>query len=251
MNASPNKDSLSAQVDFAPTATLWLGDAELVHTGSGDVDRFQLGTANSTSAELTPLNSAFRRTTAALAFGLQLALVGVVPLSGQATWLGAPMTFPPGARRGRYEQISEGWGIEIAPALSEAMERSLAAQEQELSELEPDWDGYGAEPLDPGVIKEFISELRLSLAGSKIRAPDLIPGADGSLQAEWHLRDANIFYQVDAQMERMLYLAVKGTQTFYGFGDEASEYFSQVARAFGTQSIAPADIAKLFVRANG
>lgn len=190
-----------------------------------------------------------KRAAVALTFGLQLAILGVVPVpSEQMAWIAPPLSR---RRKDTATSFYDAREAEVMPALSRAIEQSLAAQEAELSALKHDWDGYGADPVDVDLVKSFVSELRLSLVGAQIRPPDIIPGADGSLQAEWHLKGAEIFYQIDADKQRMLYLAVKGTESFCRFGEEASSLFDQIVHAVGNKRSAPAETARPLVSTNG
>lgn len=70
------------------------------------------------------------------------------------------------------------------------MSSSIIHQAQHLQrELKPNWDGYGALPLDADVFEMMTGFLLLTLPAG-FPDPDLIPGGDGSLAAEWHLADA-------------------------------------------------------------
>jgi len=54
-----------------------------------------------------------------------------------------------------------------------------------LSELAPNWDGYGAPAIDPAVIEAaeaFIARLPQGLAPP----PRVVPMSNGTLQLEWH-----------------------------------------------------------------
>jgi hypothetical protein len=64
------------------------------------------------------------------------------------------------------------------------------AQLRSLQMLQPNWDGYGADPIG-------ISRLNVLARLLKNNLPDnapvgsIVPGADGSVQAEWHLHAAS------------------------------------------------------------
>jgi hypothetical protein len=54
-----------------------------------------------------------------------------------------------------------------------------------LRALAPNWDGYGAPPIDPAVIdaaKAFVAGLPENL----VSPPCVVPMANGTLQLEWH-----------------------------------------------------------------
>lgn len=94
----------------------------------------------------------------------------------------------------------------MAPAVS----WSLGRQEAELSSLPVDWDGYGANPIDAEAVAAFFSELRTLLAGYDGRPPDVVPGSDGSLQAEWRLPDIGVFYAMEEDGSRFFFQRVAG-----------------------------------------
>lgn len=55
-----------------------------------------------------------------------------------------------------------------------------------ISQLESNWDGYDADPIPDNIQKKLMSALEKASL-SDISGGNTIPGADGSLQAEWHL----------------------------------------------------------------
>lgn len=86
----------------------------------------------------------------------------------------------------------------------EMVERSLAKQQHDLPALPKNWDGYGANPPAVEVVNDVIETIR---AGGTNRLVDIVPGSDGSIQAEWHIRgDVDIEYCVDPQGSRSLYV---------------------------------------------
>jgi hypothetical protein len=62
----------------------------------------------------------------------------------------------------------------------------LAAELAKIAALKPNWDGYGADPIAP----ETCEALRRALID--LPSACIVPGADGSLQAEWHTAEASI-----------------------------------------------------------
>lgn len=58
-------------------------------------------------------------------------------------------------------------------------------QIQELLQLLPDWDSYGALPIDPDNAVTLV-EVLLSALPDDCPVPQLVPATDGNLQAEWH-----------------------------------------------------------------
>lgn len=85
---------------------------------------------------------------------------------------------------------------------------SKAKQFGSLTSLEKNWDGYGAEPLNPQFVSDVMNEVMTEGA-----LCDFVPGSDGSIQAEWHLRgDVDVEYQVHADGSRSLYVSFKPTE---------------------------------------
>jgi hypothetical protein len=54
-----------------------------------------------------------------------------------------------------------------------------------LGELAPNWDGYGAPAIDPGVI-EAAEAFVAKLPGDLAARPRVVPTSNGALQLEWH-----------------------------------------------------------------
>lgn len=72
---------------------------------------------------------------------------------------------------------------------AEAVREKIEARRADLKTLEPGWDGYGAHPIPHDVIDAFVDDV-LTFTGDKWA--QIVPGGDGSLQAEWHLRDRSV-----------------------------------------------------------
>ena len=51
--------------------------------------------------------------------------------------------------------------------------------------LESNWDGYGAAPINPAVIREA-RELIATIADHIAEAPTIVPTSRGAIQLEWH-----------------------------------------------------------------
>ena len=69
----------------------------------------------------------------------------------------------------------------------------------QLLDLPPDWDGYGARPVDPAVVKGAL-RLLLELVPTAASVPNVVPSPSGGVQVEWHERGADIEleFKVDA-----------------------------------------------------
>ena len=65
------------------------------------------------------------------------------------------------------------------------------AQFARIEELQAHWNQYDADPLQAKTIAQLRSLLIEAHSGSGI-AGQIVPGADGSIQAEWHLDTASI-----------------------------------------------------------
>ena len=62
---------------------------------------------------------------------------------------------------------------------------------QELIDLEPGWDGYGAKALRPETL--FLAEkLAKAIVGAGLPWPQIVPGTHGDAQLEWHTEEYEI-----------------------------------------------------------
>jgi hypothetical protein len=66
----------------------------------------------------------------------------------------------------------------------------IDSQIQRISKLKRNWDGYDAAPVSLGQLN-LLSRLLADSLPSGTTAGSIVPAADGSLQAEWHLRHAS------------------------------------------------------------
>lgn len=91
----------------------------------------------------------------------------------------------------------------MTPPLSavsdEQVAHSLASQREQLTTLPENWDGYGAKPLPASIVDSMLSEIE-----SEGALVQLVPGGDGSLQAEWHLSGATVAYNIATDGKRSL-----------------------------------------------
>lgn len=72
-----------------------------------------------------------------------------------------------------------------------------ASQLSQISKLNQNWDGYDADPIGPQIIELMRLELtdeRLAVFG----IGHIVPGADGSLQAEWDRDDLSFGLLIEA-----------------------------------------------------
>jgi hypothetical protein len=83
--------------------------------------------------------------------------------------------------------------FEPRPAWREAVMKRLG----ELVRLEPGWDGYRGEPVS---LENATFALRMleAVCGPDSPIPQIVPGASGDLQIEWHALNADIELHVQA-----------------------------------------------------
>lgn len=123
-------------------------------------------------------------------------------------------------------------GTAPPPKLEASLALSLETQRASLKCLGPDWDGYGAEALPPYRVDSFIDELAIGLVGLSVPPPDIIPGADGSLQAEWRRRWVELFYGIDSDDKRHFYLKVFGQEPRTFSGEDAKGALIATLRSY-------------------
>lgn len=66
---------------------------------------------------------------------------------------------------------------------------------QELASLQPNWDTYGALPIDQLAIDYAATMLQL-LQQQNILPPSIVPMCDGGLQLEWHVRGWDVEWEI-------------------------------------------------------
>ena len=67
---------------------------------------------------------------------------------------------------------------------------------QHLIALRPNWDSYGARPIDPNAVVFALEFLRTSLPHDG-KAPQIVPTSTGGLQLEWHANGVDLEVEVD------------------------------------------------------
>jgi hypothetical protein len=70
---------------------------------------------------------------------------------------------------------------DIADALN-----ALAARLDQIAALRPNWDGYGAPPIDPSVLRAVRGWGRRMPGWALTPAPAVVPLSSGAVQLEWH-----------------------------------------------------------------
>jgi hypothetical protein len=73
--------------------------------------------------------------------------------------------------------------------------RPLLSELRKLADLEANWDGYQADPIDPDILKaaERIAETMPLFAG----LPSVVPMTRGRLQFEWHKGSRSLEIEVE------------------------------------------------------
>ena len=107
-----------------------------------------------------------------------------------------------------------GWSM-VDPILSakeEAYALALGRIEPLLA-LAPNWDSYGAKPIDPGAARHAASIVAATLIAD-FPAPDVLPSPDSGVSLEWHRPGLGLVISVPA-----------------GSSGEASAYFYEEAGA--------------------
>jgi len=64
-----------------------------------------------------------------------------------------------------------------------------------LMELAPNWDSFGAQPIDPACILESI-KLLLSVTNENTPLPSVVPTSQGGVQLEWHTNGVDLEVEV-------------------------------------------------------
>ena len=96
-------------------------------------------------------------------------------------------------------------------------ERLLASISLErLSELEVDWDGYGAEPLPERVISHTRAAIKVLADGAPM--PELIPNPNGTLSLEWTNASTRAHLEIGEKLYSFL-LKAPGRTPLYASGE--------------------------------
>ena len=103
-------------------------------------------------------------------------------------------------------------------AVSAEIGASLRAQREYLLALPANWDGYGAAPISEEMLEKLECAVSDAIAQVDCRAPDIIPGGDGSIQAEWHMNGLDLSFSVGPGKSQ--YFAVTAAEADLEFFDE-------------------------------
>lgn len=97
----------------------------------------------------------------------------------------------------RRVHLGRGYGIEIPPNAPPWIFQVLPRLKHLLT-LGPNWDSYGARPIEPMAVFEAIYFLHAAMP-CQGQPPQIVPTVSGGLQLEWHTGVADLEVEVDAQ----------------------------------------------------
>jgi hypothetical protein len=96
------------------------------------------------------------------------------------------------------------------------------------------WDGYGAQPVDPDSFIE--AERFIQALPTTVREPEVAVDPDGEISLEWHLEPRKVFSVSIGKRNEITYAGLYGPNKAYGreyFGDEIpKEIFDNLDRLF-------------------
>lgn len=101
--------------------------------------------------------------------------------------------------------------------------------------LDSNWDGYGALPLQRNVADTLLADLVIIFADYKnIPEPYIVPGGDGSIQAEWNLTRVSTCYHIDTDLSVYFDMEIYGNDSLIiehieSFGPESRDRFKEYA----------------------
>ncbi len=113
----------------------------------------------------------------------------------------------------------------------EGLQSLLSIREECAAE---NWDGYGAQPMDPDSFNEAVRFVRA--LPTTIPDPDVSVDPDGEISIEWHLEPRRVFSVSIGMRNEITYAGLFGLNKTYGreyFGDEIpKEVFHNLDRLF-------------------
>lgn len=112
--------------------------------------------------------------------------------------------------------------------VSDQFQRSwLAKQNNDILDLRPNWDGYGADPIEYHIVSKLFSVLERYDWSTSLNGK-VVPGADGSLQAEWHYANKSIGLLIESDGTTRVWLDRAGGE-LSAAGSRALEMFDLLA----------------------
>lgn len=129
--------------------------------------------------------------------------------SSRSVWAAAPFMFAAIAMGG-------------TPAAAAPVDHSLVVETPKprdwittgttvVANLDHNWDGYGADPISASTVSTMEFLLRHLLPDDAVPG-SIVPGADGSLQAEWHLEKVELGLIVEADGEVSTWVRPVGSE---------------------------------------
>lgn len=97
--------------------------------------------------------------------------------------------------------------------------------------LGADWDGYGADPIAEQTIRQLAWLLRHDVP-DRAEVGSIVPGGDGSLQAEWHLDSVELGLIVEPGGSVFAWVRPRAGPEIERSGLEARELFWSVANIY-------------------
>ena len=107
----------------------------------------------------------------------------------------------------------------------------VETQLRKLEALPINWDGYGADPIHPGVLRLMGASLEQMLPITALPG-NVVPGADGSLQAEWHLERASFGLLVESDGTLSCWVRPINTPEIERFGLAARDLFQSAVLTY-------------------
>ncbi|HVT12810.1 MAG TPA: hypothetical protein VHE55_11130 [Fimbriimonadaceae bacterium] len=104
----------------------------------------------------------------------------------------------------QYRKAEEG-KLQIEWKDQPTWARKLLRRVESFLELQRDWDGYGAAPIDP-ILAAHALQVLADFASNDCPEPSVVPTTSGGVQVEWHV------YGIDFEFEILpdCYLALYG-----------------------------------------
>lgn len=108
---------------------------------------------------------------------------------------------------------------------------ALVSRCSRLEALPRDWDGPGSVPIKSELLREAVSLVKRALEGSsRVSAPYLVPGGDGSVQIEWHEKLGELELDLAADGSRHVWIRDhRSGDEIEGDDERATNLFSRWA----------------------
>jgi len=104
--------------------------------------------------------------------------------------------------------------VEVSSRTARRLRASVEDLEK-LLELPPNWDSYGARPIQPAVFLRVV-KLLAEILETRVPRPAIVPTPQGGIQLEWHRRDADLEILVQPGEVTEVYLEMGNGETWEG-----------------------------------